>query len=331
MTEATTAPEPRVGTTSLGNLKVSRLGLGCMVLTRSYAAVEETESAATLDLALELGVNFLDTADAYGAGENESFLGHYLGSRRDKIVLASKFGLVAGADGIAIDGRPAHVKAACEQSLRRLKVDHLDLYYQHRVDPRVPLAETVGAMGELVRAGLVRHLGMCELSADQLRSAHAEHPITVLQSEWSLWARQIEAEVVGEARRLGVGIVPYSPLGRGFLAGAIRKDGTLAAGDLRGDDPRLHGQHLEHNLALLGVLEDIAADRDATPAQVALAWLLAQGDDVVPIPGVERRDLLRQNLGALDVELAPDDLARLDSSFAPGATSGNPDATLLRR
>ncbi len=209
-------------------------------------------------------------------------------------------------------------------------MEHIDLYYQHRVDPDVPIEETVGAMADLIAAGKVRHLGLCEVTAEQLEAAHAIHPITAVESEWSLWARQIEGDIVPAARRLGVGIVPYSPLGRGFLAGAIRREESIGADDLRGPDPRLHGENLRRNLALVEVLDRLAETRNATPAQVALAWLLAQGRDVVPIPGVERRDLLRQNLGAVDVGLTADDLAHLDTAFALGTAAGNPDETLLR-
>jgi aryl-alcohol dehydrogenase-like predicted oxidoreductase len=302
-----------------------------MVLTPAFGQPDPAESIATFELALELGVKFVDTADSYGRGVNETFIGRLIKGRRDRVVLASKFGLVPGDDGgITINGRPDYLRSACEASLRRLGVDHLDLYYQHRVDPDIPLLETVGAMGQLVQEGKVRHLGLCEVTADQLRAAHRTHPIAAVESEWSLWARQIESEVVPAAREMGIGIVPYSPLGRGFLAGAIRSEETIAGEDLRGDDPRLHGDHLQRNLALLGVLDRLAGERGATPAQLALAWLLAQGNDVVPIPGVERRELLRQNVDACQIELSPDEVRLLDTTFAPGAASGDPDATLLR-
>jgi aryl-alcohol dehydrogenase-like predicted oxidoreductase len=303
-----------------------------MVLTRSFGEPDQAESRATVDLALALGVTFLDTADSYAGGENETFIGQAIAGRRDQVVLASKFGLVPTPHGqIAINGRPEYVKTSCEGSLFRLGTDRIDLYYQHRVDPAVPIEETVGAMAELVREGKVRHLGLCEVSAAELRAAHAIHPITAVESEWSLWARQIEGEFLAAARALGVGIVPYSPLGRGFLAGAIRRQEALGADDLRGPDPRLQGDNLRRNLTLVEALEELAAAKDATPAQLALAWLLAQGDDVVPIPGVEKRELLLQNVGAVRVELTPDELARLDRTFAPGVASGNPDATLLRQ
>jgi len=318
-----------VGRTTLGSqgLEVSTMGLGCMVLTRSYVDPDEAESRATVDRALELGVTFFDTANAYANGENETFVGQVIKGRRDRITLASKFGLVrAGRDGTEVNGRPDYIRACCQDSLQRLGTDHLDLYYQHRVDPDVPIEESVGAMAELVAAGHVRYLGLSEASVDVLRRAHAVHPISVLQSDWSLWARDIEAEVVPAARAMGVGIVPYSPLGRGFLAGAITAE--LAGADRRSPDPRFQGDNLEKNLRLLDELRQVADRVGATPAQVALAWLKAKGDDVVPIPGMERRDLLDENVGSLAVTLCADDLATLDRVFAPGVASGNPDHLL---
>jgi aryl-alcohol dehydrogenase-like predicted oxidoreductase len=331
-----TTDAPTLGAANLGGLAVSRLGLGCMVLSRSYAPVDEAESIATLNEALDRGILLLDTADAYAGGDNEQLVGRVLrsrfGARRpDELVLATKFGLVDAGGRPAVNGRPDHVKAACDRSLRRLQVDHVDLYYQHRVDPAVPIEDTVGAMAELVHAGKVRHLGLCEASAAELAAACAVHPVTALQSEWSLWARQIEADVLPAARRLGVGIVPYSPLGRGFLAGAIRSPGSFSPDDLRAPDPRLQGPNLRHNLDLVDALGRLAAAKAATPAQVALAWLMAQGPDVVPIPGIERRDLLAENLGALAVELNGDDLSALDATFTPGVAWGDPDETLMRK
>jgi aryl-alcohol dehydrogenase-like predicted oxidoreductase len=332
--QETAGPAPageKVGTTRLGALEVSRMGLGGMVLTRSFGQPDQEEAIATFYLALELGLTLIDTADSYADGENEAFIGGLIATRRDQVVLSTKFGLVVdSAGGVEIDGRPEYVKAACDRSLRRLGVDYLDLYYQHRVDPKVPITETVGAMGELVAEGKVRHLGLCEVSADQLRTAHAVHLITAVESEWSLWARQIEADVLPAARELGIGIVPYSPLGRGFLAGAIRSEEVIGSDDLRGPDPRLHGDNLRRNLMLVESLEKLGSDKGATLAQLALAWLVNQGDDVVPIPGVERRDLLRQNVNAFGVQMTPEDLSYLDQTFAPGIASGNPDATLLR-
>lgn len=324
-------PASLVGHTHIGGLEVSRIGLGAMVLTRSFGEPDLAESAATFDAAIELGVNFVDTADSYGAGENEEFVGRLIKGRRDRVVLATKFGLVPTGDSrIVVDGRPDYVHSACDRSLRRLGVDHIDLYYQHRVDPDVPVEETVGAMASLVEAGKVRHLGLCEADSEQLRRASAVHPIAALESEWSLWARQIEVDVLATARRLGVGVVPYSPLGRGFLAGAIRHGTDLGQGDLRADDPRLEGQNLEQNLQLIGQLREVADRVHATPAQLALAWLMSKGDDVVPIPGVERRSLLAENVASLDVDLGRADIDFLDSVFSPGAAAGDPDQTLLR-
>ncbi len=320
-----------VATATIGGIEVARLGLGCMVLTRAYTRPDQAEAEATMRLALDLGITLLDTADAYDAGENEIFVGRVLDDRRDDVVLSSKFGLGGGLDvPPGINGRPEYLKACCERSLQRLGTDRLDIYYQHRVDPDVPLTETVGAMAELVAEGKVRHLGLCEVSAAELESAHTVHPITVVQSEWSLWARQIEGDALPAARRLGVGLVPYSPLGRGFLAGAVRAEGDLDSDDLRRADPRLKGTNLRRNLELVAALEAFATERDATPAQIALAWLLVQGDDVVPIPGCERRDLLRQNAGALSVQLTAADIEQLGGLFPLGVASGNPDETLRR-
>jgi aryl-alcohol dehydrogenase-like predicted oxidoreductase len=314
----------------LGALRTSRIGLGCMVMTQSYAAVDDTEARATFDRALERGVTLLDTADAYAAGENERFVGRALAGRRDRVVLASKFGLRVTAEGaLTVDGRPAYVAEACDATLARLGLDHLDLYYQHRVDPNVPIEETVGAMAELVAIGKVRHIGLSEPTAAQLRRAHAIHPITAVQSEWSLWARGVEHAVVPACRVLGVGIVPYAPLGRGFLTGALDA-ASLAADDLRAPDPRFNGQNLRRNLEMLQTVRAVATRHEATPAQIALAWLLAHGSDVVPIPGVERREWLDDNLGALAVQLTESDLADLERTFAPGAAAGNPDDVLMR-
>ncbi len=322
---------PTVGCARIGNLEVSRLGLGAMVLTRSFGAPDPSESAATFDAALDAGVNFVDTADSYGAGENEEFVGRMLRGRRKSVVLATKFGLVATPDGrIVVNGRPDYVRSACEQSLRRLGVDHIDLYYQHRVDPDVPIAETVGAMAGLVAAGKVRHLGLCEADADQLRRATAVHPIAALQSEWSLWARQVEEDVLLTARELGVGVVAYSPLGRGFLTGFMDTETSLSADDLRGADPRLEGSNRTRNLELVARLQEMAEAMNATPAQLALAWLVSKGKDVVPIPGMERRQLLDENVACLAIRLAAPDVEYLDSVFSPGVAAGDPDETLLR-
>jgi aryl-alcohol dehydrogenase-like predicted oxidoreductase len=320
-----------IGTALLGPLVASRIGLGCMVLTRSYADVDDGEARATIDRALDAGVTLLDTADAYAAGDNERFVGRAIRERRDDVVLCSKFGLRVGPDGcVRVDGRPEYVAAACDGSLARLGVDVLDLYYQHRVDPTVPIEETVGAMASLVEAGKVRHLGLSEPTAGELRRAHLVHPITAVQSEWSLFGRSIESAVVPTCRELGVGIVAYAPLGRGFLTGAL-DPASWSSDDLRAPDPRFQGANLAHNRALLGVLHDVARRAGATPSQVALAWLLARGTDVVPIPGMERRQWLDENLGALDLRLDDSQLSTLDHAFAPGVAAGDPDDVLLRR
>ncbi|MHB1576898.1 MAG: aldo/keto reductase [Candidatus Dormibacteria bacterium] len=310
-------------------LSVSALGLGCMSMSQSYGPADEVESLATLERALELGVNFFDTANAYGDGHNESLIGRFLKGRRERVTVATKFGIVhdsAAANGIC--GRPDYVRRCCEESLQRLGTDHIDLYYQHRVDPEVPIEETVGAMGELVQQGKVRYLGLSEASADSLERAARTHPITALQSEWSLWTRDLEEEVLPVARRLGIGIVPYSPLGRGFLSGKITSTEDFGEDDFRRHNPRFQGENFERNLALVGLVRQLAEEKGVTPAQLALAWLLAQGDDVVPIPGTKRRTNLMENLGALEVPLSPEDRDRLSSLIPPGSVSGTryPDA-----
>ena len=306
-------------------LRVSALGLGCMGMSEFYGPSDDAQSLATLGRALELGVTFLDTADTYGHGHNEQLVGRFLAGRSAKVVLATKFGIVRtpGKYERRIDNSPAYVKAACEASLRRLGVEVIDLYYAHRVDPAVPIEDTVGAMADLVRAGKVRALGLSEVSAPTLRRAHAVHPIAAVQSEYSLWTRDPEASVLPACRELGVTFVAYSPLGRGMLAGAIDKKTELAANDFRRLSPRFQGDNLERNLRLVGAVRALAAAKGATPAQVALAWLLQQGKDIVPIPGTRRIRTLEENVAAASLKLSAEELSRLDRAMPPGAAAGD--------
>jgi len=307
-------------------LEVSAEGLGCMGMSEFYGQGDESESVAVIQAALDAGVNFLDTADMYGPFTNETLVGRAISSRRDEVVLATKFGNQRREDGtrLGINGRPEYVREACDASLARLGVEHIDLYYQHRVDPSVPIEETWGALGELVAAGKVRHLGISEAAPATIRRAHQTHPVTAVQTEWSLWSRDVEDnEVLATVRELGIGFVAYSPLGRGFLSGAIRRVDDLDENDFRRHSPRFQGENFAKNLELLERVRQIADDKAVTPSQLALAWVLAQGEDVVPIPGTKRRRYLEENIAALKVVLSDDDLAALDAAAPLGAGAGD--------
>ena len=310
---------------TLGSLTVSALGLGCMGMSEFYGRGDEQESLATLGLALDRGCTFMDTADMYGPFTNEQLVGRAIASRRDEVVLATKFGNERGADGawLGINGRPEYVRASCDASLQRLGVDVIDLYYQHRVDPDTPVEDTWGAMSELVQAGKVRHLGISEAPPATIRRAHAVHPVTALQTEWSLWSREPEDELLPLVRELGIGFVPYSPLGRGFLTGRFATPEDIPEGDFRRNNPRFQGENFTRNLQLVDRVTSLAGQKGCTPAQLALAWLLHQGDDVAPIPGTKQRSRLEENLGAVDVSLTPDDLARLDELAPVGVAAGD--------
>ena len=304
-------------------LTVSALGLGCMSMSSVYGKADDDESIGTIHRAVERGLTLLDTADAYGMGQNETVVGKAIKGIRDKVVLATKFGQVTREGKSGIDGTPENVRQACDGSLKRLGVEVIDLYYQHRVDPNVPIEDTVGAMADLVKAGKVRFLGLSEASAKSIRRAQKVHPIAALQTEYSLWTREVEAEILPTCRELGIGFVPYSPLGRGFLSGIIPTRESLVAGDRRLDHPRFAAENIQRNSGLLPALKKVADTHKATPAQIAIAWLLSRGPDIVPIPGTKRIERLEENLGALEVRLTADEMSSLKKAFPVGVTAGD--------
>jgi aryl-alcohol dehydrogenase-like predicted oxidoreductase len=325
MTTMKTQPTGKMPQRRLGNLTVSALGLGCMGMSEFYSGRDDAESTATIQLALDRGMTFLDTADVYGRGENEILVGRAIRGRRHEVTLATKFGNVRDPQTgawVGVSGRPEYIQQSCEASLKRLGVDCVELYYQHRVDPNVPIEETVGAMARLIEQGKVRHLGLSEAAPATIRRAAAVHPISALQTEYSLWTRDPEDEVLATCRELGIGFVAYSPLGRGFLTGQIRRPEDIPADDYRHNHPRFQGENFQRNLDLVKRIEEIAAEKQCSAAQLALAWLLFRGADIVPIAGTKRRKYLEDNLGALGVTLTDEDRARIDAAAPKGVTAG---------
>lgn len=316
------------------SLVVSAMGLGCMGMSQSYGPADEQESLATINLAIDRGITLLDTADMYGGGANEELLAKLLAKRRNEVTLATKFGNMRMPDGrfLGVNGKPEYVQRACEASLKRLNISAIDLYYLHRIDTNVPIEDTVGAMARLIEQGKVRYLGLSEAGAKTIRRAHATYPITALQSEYSIWTRDPEGEILNTCRELGIGLVPYSPLGRGILTGKVKNASEFGPKDFRRISPRFQGENFDKNLKLVERIERIAAEKNCTPAQMALAWVLAQGQDVVPIPGTKRRAYLEQNLQALDVQLSREDLQRIDDVAPRGAAAGAryPDEYMVR-
>ncbi len=313
-------PKRKLGTQGL---EVSAIGLGCMGMSQSYGVADDAESIATIHRSLELGLDFFDTAEVYGPYKNEELLGRALKGRREKAIIATKFGFrIENGKPAGTDSRPEHIREVADISLRRLATDHIDLFYQHRVDPQVPVEEVAGAVGDLVRAGKVRYFGLSEAGEKTIKRAHATYPVSALQSEYSLWERNLESGIISVLRELGIGLVPFSPLGRGFLTGTAKRAEEYPEGDYRRGDPRFQGANFDANVRAAAVVEEIASGKQAKPGQIAIAWLLAKGNDIVPIPGTKRRNYLEENVAAVSIQLTPDEMAKLDHALAPESISG---------